>query len=294
MASDENAKSDDAGAGQSPTDVKANKPKPTRSLPTDRVGLEKQFVILRAYAKASLAVDRAPVSNNDVARYADIAPSSISVCNPFFNDAGLLIREGIKQRPVEAVFDYDQASDWNPDRAASKLSGVLAASWFGKALLTKLALRPSTIADSAEFLAEECRAPVEYKDQIRLLLDYLAMAGLIVIDGNAVTKANAAPSEGQRVDPEAKGDSKRVELPPPPPPATGIVNELHPFIQGLIKKLPSPESPWELRDRAKWLTTAANIFDLMYTVDDDKPSSIDITLQGSTLGVVHTKAGDDE
>jgi hypothetical protein len=32
----------------------------------------------------------------------------------------------------------------------------------------------------------------------------------------------------------------------------------------------------------------------MYTVDDDKPSSIDITLQGSTLGVVHKKAGDDE
>jgi len=40
--------------------------------------------------------------------------------------------------------------------------------------------------------------------------------------------------------------------------------ELHPFIQGLLKTLPEPESEWDAKDRAKWLQTAANIFDLIY------------------------------
>ncbi len=41
--------------------------------------------------------------------------------------------------------------------------------------------------------------------------------------------------------------------------------DLHPFVVGLLNKLPSPDSAWPMRDRAKWLQTASNIFDLMYT-----------------------------
>ncbi|WP_281914815.1 hypothetical protein [Caldimonas thermodepolymerans] len=44
---------------------------------------------------------------------------------------------------------------------------------------------------------------------------------------------------------------------------------LHPFIQGLLQKLPEPETTWAIEARAKWLTTAMNIFDLMYTTADD-------------------------
>jgi hypothetical protein len=42
-------------------------------------------------------------------------------------------------------------------------------------------------------------------------------------------------------------------------------DDLHPFIKGLLQKLPEPESEWPVEQRAKWLTTAMNIFDLMYT-----------------------------
>ncbi|MFI4976103.1 MAG: hypothetical protein ACHP84_16300 [Caulobacterales bacterium] len=38
----------------------------------------------------------------------------------------------------------------------------------------------------------------------------------------------------------------------------------HPFIQGLLKTLPAPETDWDVMARAKWLQTAANIFDLIY------------------------------
>lgn len=52
---------------------------------------------------------------------------------------------------------------------------------------------------------------------------------------------------------------------------------LHPFIQGLLDKLPAPDADWPMADRAKWLQTAANIFDLMYK-SDEKDKSIAVTL----------------
>jgi hypothetical protein len=60
-------------------------------------------------------------------------------------------------------------------------------------------------------------------------------------------------------------------------------DDLPPFIKGLINKLPPPDDEWSLADRAKWLTTAANIFDLMYK--DAARDGITVTLKGSTLSV---------
>ena len=183
------------------TDTKADRPKPTKSLPTERVSMEKQWLILRAVAKASLAIDRGSVSNADVARYASVNPNTVSNCNGFWIDAGIVTRDGNKIRPVDAVFEFDQAAEWNPETAPTKLGGVLAASWFGKAILTKLAIKPTTMSDAVAFLAQECRASTEYKDQLEAVMEYLRMGGLIVIDGTTVSKA-----------------AIRADHPPPPPP----------------------------------------------------------------------------
>jgi len=47
----------------------------------------------------------------------------------------------------------------------------------------------------------------------------------------------------------------------------GDFGGLHPFIQGLLKTLPEPETEWASAARVKWLQTAANIFDLIYKGD---------------------------
>jgi len=53
--------------------------------------------------------------------------------------------------------------------------------------------------------------------------------------------------------------------------------QYHPFIQGLLRKLPAPDTDWPADGRIKWLQTAANIFDLMYTnSDDDNKRSISV------------------
>lgn len=186
-------------------EMRVGKARPTRNLPTDRVSRDSQLLVLRAYAKASDEQARAAVSNADVARFATIGASSVSLCNPFFNEAGLLVREGLKQRPVDAVFAYDQAVEWGADAPGSKLAPVLANSWFGKALLAKLSLKPISRNEALVFLADECRAAADYRSQIDQLIDYLELADLIVVDGNMVSKAQQAGQSLQAAHDEGGG-----------------------------------------------------------------------------------------
>jgi hypothetical protein len=55
--------------------------------------------------------------------------------------------------------------------------------------------------------------------------------------------------------------------------------DLHPFIKGLLTKLPKPDDEWSQEARAKWLETAANIFDLLYKNSDDNNRVISIRVE---------------
>ena len=48
------------------------------------------------------------------------------------------------------------------------------------------------------------------------------------------------------------------------------LRQFHPFIEGLLQKLPPAETEWSREDRKRWLQTAANIFDLMYVAKADE------------------------
>lgn len=193
------------------------KTKPIKTLPTDRIGFDTQLAILRAYAAAS-GPDKQATTNADVAKIADVAASSISICNPFFTDCGLLIREGIKQRPVDALFDYLAAWEWNSESAGVKLAAVLSSAWFAKALLPKLAFRSLSRDEAITFLAEEARASKDYKSQLDLLIEFLVTAGLVTIDGNMLSKVagkregEPAPQDGVQL-PKAAPDSAPADAP---------------------------------------------------------------------------------
>lgn len=57
--------------------------------------------------------------------------------------------------------------------------------------------------------------------------------------------------------------------------------KLHPFIEGLLKTLPPPDTKWPIASRLKWLQAASNIFDLIYesgqTGDSEGVEYIEIT-----------------
>lgn len=54
-----------------------------------------------------------------------------------------------------------------------------------------------------------------------------------------------------------------------------ISSEHHPFVQGLLKSLPAPDTLWAVEGRAKWLQAAAHIFDLMYKGEGGISISVD-------------------
>ena len=50
------------------------------------------------------------------------------------------------------------------------------------------------------------------------------------------------------------------------------------LIQGLVDRLPKPDSIWSLDDRVKWLRTAANIFVLIYKAGEAEDKEIRLVL----------------
>jgi hypothetical protein len=48
------------------------------------------------------------------------------------------------------------------------------------------------------------------------------------------------------------------------------------LIRGLVERLPKPDGVWSLDDRAKWLRTAASIFDLVYKTESGQQVEISI------------------
>jgi hypothetical protein len=63
--------------------------------------------------------------------------------------------------------------------------------------------------------------------------------------------------------------SSTLELSAPKPTDCAMPD---PLIQGLVDRLPKPDSVWSLNDRGKWLKAAAVIFTLIYKLDEEHSS----------------------
>jgi len=178
--------------------AKPSKAHLAKAIPTDRVSSDKQASVLRAYAAAS-GPEKKAVSNEEVAAVVSgLVASSISLCNPFFVDSGLLIPEGRKQRPVDAVFDYLHAYEWNPETAMQKLKAVMQETWAAKTLLPKLAFRTLSKDEAIQFLADESKATKAHRKNLETLLEFLSNSGVLKVDNNAVSKVpgQATPPMG--------------------------------------------------------------------------------------------------
>jgi outer membrane protein OmpA-like peptidoglycan-associated protein len=173
---------------------KQAKSRPGKVLPTDRVTVEKQLAILRGYCAAS-GPEKKAVSNADVSKIVGVHAGSISNCNPFFGDTGLLVRDGVKYRPTDEVFNYSNSYQWDPEKAAHKLAPILKNTWFAATLLPKLAFRSFSKDEAVKFLADEAKASPEYRQNLEQLVEYLKAAGLIAMEGNMVAVVPGARSQ---------------------------------------------------------------------------------------------------
>lgn len=159
--------------------------KVNKILPTDRLSVAKQLEILRAYG--ALAESNAGgVTNAAVAKIVDMAATTISLTNAFLNDVGFLQRVGLGFIVSSEVIAFCHAHEWNQEKAPQKLAPLLNKTWFAEALIPKLKFRPMKVEDAIQSLAEASFADTSYFVQLRMLVDYLTVTGIVLNDNGEI------------------------------------------------------------------------------------------------------------
>lgn len=142
-----------------------------------------------------------------------------------------------------------------------------------KALYDKLVGQTLPPPQALERMAEQAGVAPKQKDRARQsFIRSAKQAGMFDLSPDRL--AMPPGLNGQSNAAKTAADTVTV-LPSPPPPSP---ETLHPFVKGLLDKLPVPDAEWTIKDRAKWLTTAANIFDLMYSAPSEA-MTIEITVK---------------
>jgi hypothetical protein len=160
---------------------------PTKSLPTNRITQEKQSHIIRAYAACHESTGK-PVTNQDVGEVVGLTGSTVSLANAFLTANGFLERlaEG-GYTPSAAVMAFYKAHNWDAEKAPHKLRPLIMASWFAQALMPKLKFRQIAEKEALEDLGAAANAGPEYRQQLRMLLEYMEFAGVIVRENGQIT-----------------------------------------------------------------------------------------------------------
>jgi hypothetical protein len=171
--------------------ARPTKSKPTQPLPADRIVFPKQLGLLRAYAAAS-GHEKKAVKLPEIADIAKINANTISIANGFFIGVGLIQKTDAGFIPSAEVMAFAAAHEWSADKAAQKLAPIIAESWFAKTLLPKLAFDKVREADAVADLAQAAGAGPEYKNQVKLVVDYMEAAGLLQREGDFLRKSSTA------------------------------------------------------------------------------------------------------
>jgi len=181
--------------------------KPGRSIPTSRGSFKTQRSILKGYGAAAKA-SGGLVKLDDVADACGLSRDTVSVCNEFFKDTGLLHRQGRRFKPSPEVLEFVQACQWNEDTAGHKFADLMRVTWFGQAVLPRLTVRSLPRSELVDALALEAGASIKHKPQVAMLLDYLEFSGLIRQNGDLVELAHPG-------NPDADPPPSLPTLPPP-------------------------------------------------------------------------------
>lgn len=192
---------------------KARRERPDKILPTERINFNKQLDLLRAYAAANATTGKA-VSNKEAASIVKMQETTVSMANAFFVGIGLLQRHpdgGFV--PSEEVKAFALAHKWNPENASHHVGPLVRATWFAEALLSKLAFQPLEEDEAITILAHAASASPEYKNQIRILIDYIVAAGLVQRDGGYLKGGKASSASTQERQIPSGGPEVRDPLP---------------------------------------------------------------------------------
>ena len=173
-----------------------SKPKPTKTLPTDRINVTKQLDIVRAYAAAT-ANGSKPATVGEVAEIVRMAATTIQMANPFLSSINLITRSGAGAYTVPPeVLSFLKAYEWDKETASHKLAPLLRSTWFGQALLPRITYGPIEEKTALGVVAEACGAQPECEKELRMIIEFMAAGGLVMRENGQVRpRPITVPSE---------------------------------------------------------------------------------------------------
>jgi hypothetical protein len=180
--------------------------KPTRTLPTDRIGFDKQLDILRAYAAASSQGSKS-VTLEDLAQIMKMSPTTVTMANPFLSSVGFISRTDTGYMPAQEVLSFLRAYEWNRDTAAHKMGPIVENSWFFTTVKSRLEFGPQEEEEVIQMLGETASASQEYRKGLRTLVEYMIAVGLVQRDGSQLRLSrttSAVPASGDASPPKTE------------------------------------------------------------------------------------------
>lgn len=190
--------------------------RPNKTLPSDRISFAKQLDVLRAYVAASAGGTR-PCSLSEVAAVVRFNPNTVSLANPFYTSIGLIQRTEGGFLPNADVLSFQQAYEWDAETAPQKLAPTLREQWFFEALSPRLSFGALDEDAAIAILAENSGSGPEYKTNLRLLLEYLSVAALIIRDGGQVKPSRTVQPKPVPNNPEGSDSHHSPRMSPPAP-----------------------------------------------------------------------------
>lgn len=225
--------------------------KPTKKLPYAKCSAKNQFKILQVMGMLSTQEQKA-VSVKQVAEVMDTHPNTVSACNPFLSDVGLVTKNGHKFVPAKEVINYSDRLQWNAEDAGNKLAPIMIDTWFAQTLKPRLQFKSHTEDEAIAVLADASSSAPKYKAQLANLLEYLELAGLVKkengnvlwISESSIDQNQSNNASGRNSDETKKKSSQNTVVDP------GQYRTVEvPMIDGLPAKILLPhnmgEDEWE-------------------------------------------------
>ena len=205
----------------------------SKTLPTDRITLDKQIETVRAYAAVFAANGGLPVTNDQAGEIVGLSGSTISQTNGFFNDIGIVARseDGNGFVPSAEVIEYNNACQWDLTEARAKLRPLFERTWFYRCLVPRLQLAPQSQAICLSLLAGESKAQTEHNERLLNLIGFLEAAGIVSVSGGNISLLQQKSLPAQQ-----KPEEHKTNTPPPNTPKVFSDHEENSFYLDKEKK----------------------------------------------------------
>ena len=228
----------------------------TQVIPTSRLTLPKQVEIIRAYG-AAFDASKEPVGIEDVVKFVGMAAATVGQTNAFLQEVGIVRKDGRRFIPSSEVLAMNRLYEVSKERALGKLAPLFEKSWFGALVMPKLKFRPMPEEDLVHQLFEVATAETQHLQQVRMLIDYLVLVGLVERDGANLKIKNGATDEAPAAAPVAAAPAAPAAEPAAvvttsePPAAVLLLNAEG--TRRVTVKAPATITPAELARIRSWL-----------------------------------------